>query len=314
MNKYNVPILAITETHIEGEESQYEITANNTTYILYNVNKQNNHDHGTGFLIKKELNPTFVRISERVCIATIKFNTRNLKIIAADAPTLEVSENNTEVRDDFYKQVEKAIKSIANRDFLILTGDFNAKIGSGCKNYPDNVGRYGKGEINSSGKSLLEVCKKYDLVATNTLFKHKMSHRTTWTAPYREFNTHDGQTRRNPIRNQIDFIIVRNSQRRYIMDARSYGGMRTDTDHKMVKGKIRYEWRKDIISKESTHTQNINIKEFNKQEKQEEYKTKVSEEHIKNNENMDTTQNKWNKIVEVCKKVGEEVLGKKKIK
>ena len=140
-------------------------------------------------------------------------------------------------------EISEAIETVANRDFLIITGDFNAKVGSGRKDFPNNMGYYGKGEINSSGKYLLEMCKKYDLIITNTLFKHKMSQRTTWTAPYKEFVTHNGETRKNPIRNQIDFIIVKNNKRRYVMDSRSYGGIQTDTDHKLVKTKIRYNWR-----------------------------------------------------------------------
>ena len=71
------------------------------------------------------------------------------------------------------------------------------------------MGRYGKGHENSSGRMLLELCAKNNMVITNTLFAHKLTHRTTWTAPMREFKTKDGEIRRNPVRNQIDYIIVR---------------------------------------------------------------------------------------------------------
>ena len=64
-----------------------------------------------------------------------------------------------------------------------MLGDFNAKTDSGWKEFPENVGRYGKGHTNENGLALLEFLSKSNLVLTNTLFPHKLSHRTTWTAP-----------------------------------------------------------------------------------------------------------------------------------
>ena len=65
--------------------------------------------------------------------------------------------------------------------------------------------------LNSSGEHLLEYAKKYDLVLTNTTFNHKICHRTTWTAPQRNADHHhyDGTIRRNPYRNQIDYILTK---------------------------------------------------------------------------------------------------------
>ena len=95
----------------------------------------------------------------------------------------------------------------SKRDAIILAGDFNAKTGSGWNEFRENIGKYGKGLMNSSGRRLLEMCKKNNLYITNTTFKHKKSHRTTWSAPYRSFETWNGELRRNPVRNQIDYII-----------------------------------------------------------------------------------------------------------
>ena len=67
---------------------------------------------------------------------------------------------------------------------------------------------------------------KLDLYLTNTTFNHKLCHRTTWTAPYREFTKHSGEKRRNPVRNQIDYIITRNRSKGFVKNARSYGGHR----------------------------------------------------------------------------------------
>ena len=69
---------------------------------------------------------------------------------------------------------------------LIIAGDFNAKTGSGNKDYPEVVGNFGKGEINSNGKHLVEMSMRNELILTNTQFYHKVSHRSTWVCPERK--------------------------------------------------------------------------------------------------------------------------------
>ncbi len=95
---------------------------------------------------------------------------------------------------------------IRKRNILILGGNLNAKTGSAYTQYPTNMGRFGKGKLNSNGEHLLELASRNDLILTNTIFNHKMahSHRTTWVAPERK-----DTDRRNPISNQIDYILVR---------------------------------------------------------------------------------------------------------
>ena len=77
---------------------------------------------------------------------------------------------------------------------LIITGDMNAKIGSGHHDYPEYIGRYGKGTMNHNGKHAAEFALLNDLFLTNTKFKHRMCHRTTWTGPERrnEFKDKNG--------------------------------------------------------------------------------------------------------------------------
>ena len=87
----------------------------------------------------------------------------------------------------------------------------NTKIGSGYHDYPECIGRYGKGKMNSNGKHLAEFALLNDLFLTNIKFKHKMCHRTTWIGPERrnEFKDKYGEIRRNPFRNQIDYILIK---------------------------------------------------------------------------------------------------------
>ena len=91
------------------------------------------------------------------------------------------------------------------------------------------MGPFGKGMLNSNGSELLELSNRNKLILTNTLFQHKLSHTTTWEAPFRNYTHWDGTARRNPIRNQIDYILVRCDHRYLVMNSRSYGGIYTHT-------------------------------------------------------------------------------------
>ena len=71
------------------------------------------------------------------------------------------------------------------RNALIIAGDMNAKIGSGHHDYSENIGRYGKGNMNSNGKHVAEFVLLNDLFLTKTKFKHNMCHRMTWTGSER---------------------------------------------------------------------------------------------------------------------------------
>ena len=170
------------------------------------------------------------------------------------------------------------------------------------------MGNYGKGIMNSSGRKLLETCKRYDLTITNTLFKHKMCHRTTWIAPFRNFVTKTGENRRNPVRNQIDYIIVRNSHRRFVTNSRSYGGIETETDHKLVKMELRVEWYK-LKSKE-LKKDNIDISNFTNKDKKEEFQKLIVKE-IEKVKEQTTAQGKWDKMREISKETGKKVFGVK---
>ena len=103
------------------------------------------------------------------------------------------------------------------------------------------MGRFGKGELNENGTELLDFCLRDELILTNTTFQHKINHRTTWQSPATpNRRAKDGELRRNPVRNQIDYIIVRKCHINKISDCRSYSGTQTKSDHRLVYFIIEY--------------------------------------------------------------------------
>ena len=220
---FNLDILGRSETHMPGQGLEDIQTSKcckqtNTTsyrnYLLFHTGSDNNKFHGVGLLINKDLNQNFERISDRICSAKIKLAKRNLIVISVYALTLQISEQNPDLREEFYEKLDRAISRVGRRNMVVVVGDFNAKTGSGWREFSKNMGKYGKGHINSIGRFPLELLSKHDFVLSNTLFKHKLAHRTTWTAPEKlnNHNSQDGSVRRNPYRNQIDYIITKSKQ------------------------------------------------------------------------------------------------------
>ena len=301
--KYNLHILSITETHLKedilDEISVKDENGQNNSYILCATTK-------SGILVRKELQPSITKINDRICTAEVKLKEHKLLFISAYAHTLQKSEQDENTREEFYEALESLIEKVVQRDLLVIGGDFNAKTGNGKNEYPENMGHYGKGIINSSGKKLLETCKQHNLVITNTLFKHKMCHRTTWEAPFRNFKTREGEERKNPVRNQIDYVITRKNHQKFVMDSRSYGGIATETDHKLVKTTLKIEWHK--IKSNTEKTEKIDISNFYNEDNKTAYRKEVLK-GIEEVEHQETIQDKWNSICQISKDAGKKVLG-----
>ena len=200
-------------------------------FYHYVSGKEKNTRYGVGMVVKTSVKADFTAINDRICKIQIETETSNQKIIiiSAYAPTEEVSKRNSQLREQFYDTLEQVIRSISVNDLLVIGGDFNAKTGTGYNQYRRNMGKYGKGKISDNGYELLDMCNRNDLILTNTIFKHKMAHRTTWQAPENPTQMHhDGNLRKNPVRNQIDYVIVRRTIIKQVTNSRSYSVTKSD--------------------------------------------------------------------------------------
>lgn len=226
MRRYNIDVACLQETkvteHIDEQLGDYRL-------ILIPGDCRH---YGHGFAIAKHLQASLVeyhRVSDR--IAKAKFHLGNdgiLVLINAYAPTQARSDANEQERDEFYEQLsaEVALHSTC-RTTLFIAGDFNAKIGQRTGE-EECMGVFSRGRRNTNGQRLIEFCEENSLKIANSLFRHRACHTTTWQGARK-----DGDIT-VPIYNQIDFILVKDKHRRYITDARSYAGMQTNSDHRMV--------------------------------------------------------------------------------
>ena len=226
------------------------------------------------------------------------------------APTNHNSNKHREQREEFYENLDKVVQSISKRDLVIIAGDLNAKTGSEINNYPEVLGKFGKGMVNENGMALLEFCSRNGLVLTNTKFQHKLAHRTTWEAPERKNAKHrNGEPRRNPYRNQIDYIIIRKNHMKIVNDSRSYSNIEVKTDHRLVIMKTKMKMirpnNNKIIKEDKINFGKLKIPEY-----KERYQEKIIERLNGNNIEDENIQAKWNRIVKITKESALETVGK----
>ena len=112
---------------------------------------------------------------------------------------------------------------------VFLLGDFNAQVGRNRDRWYPSLGKFGVGKENSNGYRLLQFCRYNNLVITNTVFGHKMTHKLTWYS-------RDGKTA-----NLIDYVIVNRRLAGLIQNTRVYRSAVIDVkskDHHLVVSKV----------------------------------------------------------------------------
>ena len=93
--------MCIQEMHMKGYGVIIYNQVMETTYLLYYSGHKIKSINGVGVAANRNIN--FEPSSDRICVITTKINnTQKLIIISVYAPTLETSEKNHDVRDNFY--------------------------------------------------------------------------------------------------------------------------------------------------------------------------------------------------------------------
>ncbi len=164
----------------------------------------------------------------------------------------------------------------------------------GRSEYPEAIGTYGKGEMNSNCRQLLETVTTIEMYLTN-IQKHA-----------EHFDKY-GNVIRNPYRNQIDYILTRKQYKSRVTDSRSYSGISTVTDHRLVPVTLKREWYKAYPPKDNIIT--MNIGKLQEPKHRERYKKDV--ENISLTTPLITIISRRRNGMSTCIKTAEKVLGKK---
>ncbi|XP_030753190.1 craniofacial development protein 2-like [Sitophilus oryzae] len=206
MNRLDINILGISETRWPNSG---QIKVDDST-LYYSGNDSASHPNGVGVLLDARTGPSvlnFIPMSDRAMMIQLKVTPKNLNIL----------------------QVRK-------NEITFILGDFNAKVGKGKSE--DVVGDYGTGERKERGDTLIQFCQEENFFICNTWFKLPARRLYTWKSPQ--------DSKQNPIRNQIDYILAPKRYRNGVLSAKTYPGADVGSDHNPVVARIRMRLKKIV--------------------------------------------------------------------
>ena len=141
--------------------------------------------HGVGWTIRTpivdgyNLNP--IHISERISNLRIPLkNGEKMTLISAYVPTLTSPDD---IKEEFYRSLDRVIADVPENDRLSLMGDFNASTDSDRHLWPGVIGTEWVGKCNDNGFKLLSLWAEHELSLTNTVFQLPNKLEGTWRHP-----------------------------------------------------------------------------------------------------------------------------------
>ncbi|PSN36170.1 hypothetical protein C0J52_24216 [Blattella germanica] len=183
-------------------------------------------EFGTGFLVRSSI-LSAIRdikfINVRISYIILKSKRHDFIKVNVYGPS-EASDDM--IKDEFYEELEYVFDRLS-RYMKIVLGDFNPKVEREDIFRP-TIGIFSLHEnSNDNGVRLVTFATSKNLIVKRTIFQHKDIHKYTWTSP-------DGETR-----NQIDHVLVDKRWHSSIIDIRSVRGLDCNSDHHLVRVKIR---------------------------------------------------------------------------
>ena len=230
MDRIKFNILGIAETRWTGTG---KIETGNKV-MIYSGGKKI-HERGVAIIFDQNTGKSLKGwwgVSDRVIVAKLEGKPFDIGIIQVYAPT---STHSDEEVEEFYEDIDKAMKLFKSQDIKIVMGDFNAKVGN--ERIDDIVGSWGLGSRNERGDRLIDWCRQNEFIVSNTWFKNHPRRIYTWISPG------------DRTRNQIDYILVQKRFRNAIKTAKALPGADCGSDHNPVMCNMKIRLKKLMRSK-----------------------------------------------------------------
>ena len=291
--RYNIDIAALSETRLSGED---QLTETESGYTLFWSGKPVGvkREAGVGFAVRNTLLDSIERptaVNERIMRLRLPLIAdRYMSIISVYAPTLVSSEEDI---TSFYHALTTLLNSIPKEEGIVLLGDFNARVGTDHETWKP-LGPHSVGKMNDNGLLLLQLCTQLDLAITNTFSRQKKEHRATWFHP----RSKQGHT--------IDFIITRHRDLRNFCKVRVMRGADCDTDHMLVRAKLRVHVRKKVRSSGVKVPKRIDVSTLKHPE--------TRERLCSTFDSLDLVGRTWDEFKKEVYEQGVSVLGLRKVK
>ena len=242
LNRYNIDIVALSETRLPSEGHIAEVKGG-YTFFWKGKAEEENRESGVGFAIKTPLVDKLEELPLCVTDRLMSFRLplqggRYTTVISVYAPTMSHTEDDILL---FYSELRKLLSGIHKDDKILLMGDFNARVGIDYDIW-NCLGRNSFGKQNVNGSHLLQLCTEFNLVIGNTIFRQKNKYKGTWMHP------------RSKHWHMINYIITRKRDLQDLKSVKVMRGAECWTDHRLVRAKLKLKirskfQRKSIVPK-----------------------------------------------------------------
>lgn len=293
--RLQVDIAALQETRLADSGSVKE---ENFTFYWKGKPEEETREYGVGFAVRNSLlkmTEPPANGTERLLQIRLTTTQGPATIMSIYAPTLSAT---PETKDKFYDDLDTAIKNVPANEFLLLLGDFNARVGSDQAAWPTCLGHHGIGRMNENGQRLLELCCFHNLCVTNSFFQSKDCHKVSWRH-LRSGHWH-----------QLDLIITRRQTLNSVLRTRTYHSADCDTDHSLVCTKIRLQLKKMHHSKRDAIPR-INTCSCRDPAKAEEFLDTLRHAFSAEDLHHDLASDKWDSIKTITHESAVKVFGKR---
>ena len=161
------------------------------------------------------------RTSSRQMSLRLLIGRKILYILSSYAPQAGLSESE---KDTFFFNLLNCISIVPTEEMLLVCGDLNGHVGKTSSGFEGVHGGHGCGVRNQEGTRILELCAAADLVITNTYFTKRDSQLLT----FRSGNAYS----------QIDYILVRKSDFKFVRDVKVISGEECVSQQKLLVGDL----------------------------------------------------------------------------
>ncbi|KAJ3591155.1 hypothetical protein NHX12_009102 [Muraenolepis orangiensis] len=171
---------------------------------------------GVGLMVSPRARRALRRVqqhTDRILVADFEGNPVTT-VMSVYSPTNAAPVEDVE---KFYDELRTAIHHVPAHNFLVMLGDFNARLG------PEDAPFTYHNNTNRNGEYLSALLTEHELLAANTLFRKRMGKRWTF------------QDRASGMLRQLDYILVRRKWRSSVLNAESYSTFDSvGSDHQVV--------------------------------------------------------------------------------
>ena len=200
---------------------------NSDDHYIYYCGQESLRRNGVAIIVNKRVQNAVLGCNfknDRMISACFQGKRFNVAVIQVYGPTT----NAEKAEVDGSMMTYKTIELTPERDVILITGDWNAKVGS--QEIPGVTCKLGLGEQNEAGKRPIESCQEKTLVIANTLFQQHKRRLYTWTSP--------------EVQNQINYILCSQRWSSSIQSAKTRPVADCGSDHELLIAKFRLKLNK----------------------------------------------------------------------